>query len=942
MSREPPNPQQSGYSHEQTHSQSTSAPRPRHIAFFNEDDIIDEPLPSPPYQRVASTSHFQLNDYPEQSPAYKSRSNLDLAADMVDVPLDRKEEPEPDYEQKTSAKPSVHYPEDVHSPPVSNVRPMSFFRADSDFEGAGSGSRTPSIAGTDDEYDEDDYDWSNEDDLVDEEAKFEHAMGRKRKSPSRFKRFITLLFSSLIGSTFISAVIITPAILIHFFWYKRDPTDHRRFVKDNVQAWLFWAAANISISWFLALLIDFLPPIIRYFIALSWGHVSEAIKTKLELYNSVKDTIKPLFYAASGWVSWVILFEHIYKLYNQDDPGNSRARYTERIYQVIEFLFFFSLVICAQRMLSHAVAFSFHRTAYKERLQSVTEVLNVVEKLRNYRRKKSHYPKSSLGFGRSTPALSALAMSAFTDKDVYVLNSRRGTPANSRPGTPERLGQDICSGDEGDVDDPDATLVKHKKDKGKRKSWFGEDGGTTDPESVKRIDHHYNGKHSYPPSNSNSPIRTGASTPERGSGTEDAAAMVQQAATQAAKVLKSAVLHDARNLQGNVDDELGSLVFNVSSAAEAKKLARSIWNQLRDRHRSYLIEEDFYPAFKTREEATAAFRVFDKDNNKDLTKPELKTVILKVYKERRILSRSMRDVGMALTTLDHILLFFALVILFFISLSVFNVDVGDSLTSVYSLGIAASFIFKNSASNAFDAIMFLFVTHPFDTGDRCFIDEENLKVKKMGLFATIFTRADGTETYYFNSMLFTKFIINARRSAKTAENLTMQVAWRTPLEKLDALEKCLNEWLATEENRWYEPNTSVTLQKINYQRHLELTIGIPHNSNWQDWDLKLRRKTAFHAAVNYFCRQLGIIAHEAPMPIAYADHETMDYMPMTPTPIDEDSFPSPEPEQTGYHRDGTKAIYLGFAPPSDKPVPGIRARKSKGRKNILRTMGADG
>lgn len=70
----------------------------------------------------------------------------------------------------------------------------------------------------------------------------------------------------------------------------------------------------------------------------------------------------------------------------------------------------------------------------------------------------------------------------------------------------------------------------------------------------------------------------------------------------------------------------------------------------------------------------------------------------------------MRDVGVALKTLDHILLFFAFVILFFISLSVFGVQVGDSLTSMYTIGIAASFVFKNSASSAFDAIMFLFVT----------------------------------------------------------------------------------------------------------------------------------------------------------------------------------------------------------------------------------------
>ena len=66
--------------------------------------------------------------------------------------------------------------------------------------------------------------------------------------------------------------------------------------------------------------------------------------------------------------------------------------------------------------------------------------------------------------------------------------------------------------------------------------------------------------------------------------------------------------------------------------------------------------------------------------------------------------------GVALKTLDHILLFFALAILFFISLSVFGVQVGDSLTSIYTIGIAASFIFKNAASSAFDAVMFLFVT----------------------------------------------------------------------------------------------------------------------------------------------------------------------------------------------------------------------------------------
>jgi len=57
----------------------------------------------------------------------------------------------------------------------------------------------------------------------------------------------------------------------------------------------------------------------------------------------------------------------------------------------------------------------------------------------------------------------------------------------------------------------------------------------------------------------------------------------------------------------------------------------------------------------------------------------------------------------------------------------------------------------------------------------------------------------------------------------------MQVAWTTPLAKLDTLEKRLNDWLSTEENRWFEPSTNIVLQNISFQRYLELTIGIGHN-----------------------------------------------------------------------------------------------------------------
>lgn len=119
--------------------------------------------------------------------------------------------------------------------------------------------------------------------------------------------------------------------MVHFLWYKPHPTEHRRYVTDNVEAWLFWSAANLTISWYLAVIIDVLPMIVRFLISAIWGHVSEGVKSRTELYNSVKDTLKPLLYAASGWVSWIIIFEQIFDLYDGSDTSKSRAQYTIRV-----------------------------------------------------------------------------------------------------------------------------------------------------------------------------------------------------------------------------------------------------------------------------------------------------------------------------------------------------------------------------------------------------------------------------------------------------------------------------------------------------------------------------------------------------------------------------------------------------------------------------------
>lgn len=84
--------------------------------------------------------------------------------------------------------------------------------------------------------------------------------------------------------------------------------------------------------------------------------------------------------------------------------------------------------------------------------------------------------------------------------------------------------------------------------------------------------------------------------------------------------------------------------------------------ELQDPSRNYLVTSDFYPAFKNEHDAEAAFSVFDKDGNGDISRPEIRATILAAYKERKFLARSLQDVSEAVSTLDRLFQIAALIV----------------------------------------------------------------------------------------------------------------------------------------------------------------------------------------------------------------------------------------------------------------------------------------
>lgn len=163
----------------------------------------------------------------------------------------------------------------------------------------------------------------------------------------------------------------------------------------------------------------------------------------------------------------------------------------------------------------------------------------------------------------------------------------------------------------------------------------------------------------------------------------------------------------------------------MGSVHNARKLAKRVFSSLSDPTRDALVVEDFYPYFDSMEAAKDTFAIFDRDGNGDITKPEMRETVQRIYKERKALVASLKDASSAIRKLDGVMLAIALFCMVFLFLLIFNrKNTVAALVPLGSIVLGFSFIFGNSAATLFESLIFIFATHVFDVGDLVFIDDQ--------------------------------------------------------------------------------------------------------------------------------------------------------------------------------------------------------------------------
>ena len=101
---------------------------------------------------------------------------------------------------------------------------------------------------------------------------------------------------------------------------------------------------------------------------------------------------------------------------------------------------------------------------------------------------------------------------------------------------------------------------------------------------------------------------------------------------------------------------------------------------------------------------------------------------MNAFRERRTLALSLKDTKTTVDELHHILRFLVAIIILLVWLVILGTPILHLAALVSSQLLLAVFMFGKTCRTVFEAIIFLFLMHPFDVGDRCEVD--GVQVKK--------------------------------------------------------------------------------------------------------------------------------------------------------------------------------------------------------------------
>lgn len=303
----------------------------------------------------------------------------------------------------------------------------------------------------------------------------------------------------------------------------------------------------------------------------------------------------------------------------------------------------------------------------------------------------------------------------------------------------------------------------------------------------------------------------------------------------------------------------------LRTTASSHTLARLFFRTFMRGDRDTLTFEDLQPAFTSVEEAEACFGVFDKDLNGDITMEEIEQVCNEIHLEKKAIAASLKDFDSVIKKLDEVFVFVIFVIAIIVFISIISNSAAAALTSAGTVVLGLAWVLQATAQEFLQSIIFVFVKHPFDVGDRVTIygntgsmmRGDDYYVQEISLLYTEFKKMEGHTVQAPNYTLNTLFILNQRRSTGLADPVTLKLRFGTSVDQIDELKARMLQFVLVHK-RDYAPKILTEVTTIDEMYSITMNFIFFHKSSFQNELLRLQRHDKFAVELMRQIHDLGI------------------------------------------------------------------------------------
>ncbi|CAE6097444.1 unnamed protein product [Arabidopsis arenosa] len=271
----------------------------------------------------------------------------------------------------------------------------------------------------------------------------------------------------------------------------------------------------------------------------------------------------------------------------------------------------------------------------------------------------------------------------------------------------------------------------------------------------------------------------------------------------------------------------------ITSEMEALAAAYHVFRNVAQPFFNYIEEEDLL-RFMIKEEVDLVFPLFDgAAETGKITRKAFTEWVVKVYTSRRALAHSLNDTKTAVKQLNKLVTAILVVITVVIWLLLLELATTKVLLFFSTQLVALAFIIGSTCKNLFESIVFVFVMHPYDVGDRCVVDGVTMLVEEMNLLTTVFLKLNNEKVYYPNAVLATKPISNYFRSPDMGETVEFSISFSTPVSKIAHLKERIAEYLEQNPQHW-APVHTVVVKEIENMNKLKMALYSDHTITFQE------------------------------------------------------------------------------------------------------------